>query len=334
MSSNSQMNLFGLDLEQALRRVQLGWSQLLWGDESGLRAWLADPVELYEVAEASALSASTAPDVLSVALPDSDCLVSQIDLPVAAEVFLAEAVASHVDEKSPFPAADVAWGHAITSRSEASLRVAVVMIARSTANMIQTQIAENAELVSMPIELWARVDNALVPIEGYQSPTRQGRYKDRLRRVIGSIGLGLVAVTMLLAMPAVWLSQTAAQTEGLLVATQKRVAPVVSTREKLVTLQSQKTEADTFFSSMIDYAPWLHRVAEITPDTAHLNRLALDGRRLTISGVSDNAADYQATLVSAEWVRNLSAPSAFTRDKRSGRERFTLTMTLVDGAEQ
>ena len=85
---------------------------------------------------------------------------------------------------------------------------------------------------------------------------------------------------------------------------------------------------------MIDYAPWLHRVAKITPDTAHLNRLALDGRRLTISGVSDNAADYQATLVSAEWVRNLSAPSAFTRDKRSGRERFTLTMTLVDGAEQ
>ena len=38
------------------------------------------------------------------------------------------------------------------------------MIARSTANMIQTQIAENAELGSMPIELWVRVDNALVPL--------------------------------------------------------------------------------------------------------------------------------------------------------------------------
>ena len=45
--------------------------------------------------------------------------------------------------------------------------------------------------------------------------------KIALDALVGSIGLGLLAVTMLLAMPAVWLSQTAAQTEGLLVATQK-----------------------------------------------------------------------------------------------------------------
>ncbi len=334
MSSDNQLNLFGLDLEHALQRVRLGWHQLLEGDESGLRAWLADPVVLHEVSEISAINASIAPDVLSVALPESDCLVSVIDLPATAEVFLNEAVASHVDEKSPFPATDVAWGHAIMARSELSLKVAVAMVARSTANMIQAQITERSELGSVPIELWARVDDALVPIEGYQSAVRVGHYKERLRRVTGSIGLGLVAVTLLLAMPAIWLAQTAGQTEALLIATQQRVAPVVSTRERLVTLQSQQAEADTFFSDLIDYAPWLHRVASVTPDTAHFNRLSLDGRRLTISGVSDNAADYQATLVASDWVQNLSAPSAFTRDKRSGRERFTLTMTLTDGAQQ
>lgn len=334
MTSDSQLNLFGLDLEQVSRRVRLGWHQLLWGDESGLRAWLEEPVVLHEVAELSTATAPIAPDVISVAIPDSDCLISQIYLPSAAEVFLTEAVSSHVHEKSPFPHTDVAWGHAITARSEKALTVAVVMVARSTANVIQAQVAEWSGSSNVPVELWVRVQNALVPIDGYQSTVRQGLYKERLRRVIGSIGLGLVAATALLAMPAVWLVQTASQTEALLIATQKRVAPVVLTREKLVTLQSQKTEADTFFSDMIDYAPWLHQVASITPDTAHLNRLALDGRRLTISGVSDNAADYQATLVSSDWVQNLSAPSAFTRDKRSGRERFTLTMTLKDGAQQ
>ena len=133
MSSDNQLNLFGLDLEHALQRVRLGWHQLLEGDESGLRAWLADPVVLHEVSEISAMNASIAPDVLSVALPESDCLVSVIDLPATAEVFLNEAVASHVDEKSPFPATDVAWGHAIMARSELSLKVAVAMVARSTA---------------------------------------------------------------------------------------------------------------------------------------------------------------------------------------------------------
>ena len=55
------------------------------------------------------------------------------------------------------------------------------MIARSTANMIQTQIAENAELSACQLSC-GRESKCAGAIEGYQSPTRQGRYKDRLRR--------------------------------------------------------------------------------------------------------------------------------------------------------
>ena len=66
----------------------------------------------------------------------------------------------------------------------------------------------------------------------------------------------------------------------------------------------------------------------------YLTRLSLKEKRLTISGLAENAANYQNALAEAAVFSELEAPSAFTRDARVGAERFTLTMQLSDGAGQ
>ena len=60
----------------------------------------------------------------------------------------------------------------------------------------------------------------------------------------------------------------------------------------------------------------------------YFNRLGLEGKTLTVSGFAKNAADYQSVLAEAGLFAEVAAPSAFTRDERVGRERFTLTMSF------
>jgi len=90
--------------------------------------------------------------------------------------------------------------------------------------------------------------------------------------------------------------------------------------------------AREFFAGRVSYDRWLDVIADLTPDSVYLTRMGLEEDRLTISGMAENAAEYQTTLAASGLTSELSAPSAFTRDARTGLERFTLTMQL--GAQE
>ena len=337
MTSGGQLNVFGVDLTYLYARAELGVQQLIWGDEAGLYGWLGDPVETRAVeeieADAEALQIDEE-DLLAVLVPADQCLISRFQLPAEAEVFLAEAVANHVYEKSPFTSDDVVWGYIVNDRIDCALQVSVAILSRSSASGIVSRISEAVRPRKAAIELWAKDGDMHVPIFDFSCDLRRAKYFKKLRSLVLSVLLGAAGTLLLLAVPTVWLTQTATQYDDLLVDTQRRVAPVVEMREQMMSLQDKKRVAAEYFAGTQHYAPWLHKLASLTPDSAHLNRLSLQARTLTISGMADNAADYQATLASAGVFAELRAPSAFTRDRRSNRERFTLSMTLQAEAFQ
>ena len=126
----------------------------------------------------------------------------------------------------------------------------------------------------------------------------------------------------------------AAQLQDMLRDTEQRAAEVIATRSDLVDAQKRMSEAEAYFDRFTYYGPWLHRLARLSPDSVYLTRLSLKERQLTISGLADNAANYQSALAEAAVFLELEAPSAFTRDARADAERFTLTMQLKDGDTQ
>ena len=118
------------------------------------------------------------------------------------------------------------------------------------------------------------------------------------------------------------------QLAEVLALTEAEASAATAARNELVLVENRVLTAREFFAGMSLYDEWLHTLSDVTPDSVYLTRLGLEGDRLTISGMAMNAAEYQTKLASSGFVSDLSAPSAFTRDQKTGRERFTLTMRL------
>ena len=110
--------------------------------------------------------------------------------------------------------------------------------------------------------------------------------------------------------------------------TESGSSAATAVRNELVSVENRVLTAREFFADRSLYNRWLNALSDVTPDSVYLTRLGLRGNRLTISGMAMNAAEYQTKLASSGLVSELSAPSAFTRDQKTGRERFTLTMRL------
>ena len=76
----------------------------------------------------------------------------------------------------------------------------------------------------------------------------------------------------------------------------------------------------------------LDSLSDATPDSVYFTRIGLANEQVTVSGMAENAAEYQTLLSGYAEFDAVVASSAFTRDTRVGLERFTLTFGLSSGA--
>ena len=334
---NSPYNLFGVDLSQYAAKAVLGWQQLLWGEDVGLKSRFCPPVRLLN-ADVSAVSGLAAQQPVASAndkeclgwlLPDAEVLIREFTLPITAEIFLREAVVSTVHAHSPFEFAETCYGYCIAGRDKTQLTVRVAMVLRNTASDQLSAARVHLQSDGEPIELWVDDGDVAILIEGFGEHSRVSRYHRNLREFGLRSLASLVGILLILTLPALWVNQHARQLQDLRAQTQARVGTVVATRGELVRSQEMIAAAESLLEPYVDYGPWLHAVASVTPDQVYFNRIGIDGRTLTVSGLAENAADFQSVLAESDWFDDLVAPSAFTRDERARRERFTLSMKLV-----
>ena len=337
MSEINQLSLFGIDLSGLHRRAILGIQQLVWGDEAGLRAWLSPEPQYCSLADLEAAADAEMPPPghsFQVLLPESQVLFTGMTLPSSAEIFMEEAVATHVDANSPFSEEETCWGSKIVDRSDGSLLIDIIIVARSTAETAALAARRVFASHDVVFGLSAESNNGRIPLIGYQDPGLQAPYLANLKQFAMSLAIGVAGIAFLTAIPVIWSMQTAQQYSDLLHETEKRSRDIVAVRGALVEAQERVFEAERFFSEHASYRPWLHKVAAVTPDSVYLNRLSNKEDMHTVSGLAVNAADYQAILVEAAPFSDVTAPSAFTLDNRAKRERFTLTMALSQEGAQ
>ena len=331
MSEVNQLSLFGLDLSGLYRRAALGVQQVLWGEEVGLRAWFSPDAHYCHISELTSpviTGAARSAESIQVLLPESEVLVTHMTLPVSAEIFLPEAVTAHVESHTPFAWDETCWGSKIVERSEGAILIAIVIVARRTADAA-VELAHGALAADdIPFGLSAEAGSAVITLDGYQNPALDAPYLKNLRQFALRSALAVVGIMFLAVTPAIWSFQTAQQYSAMLAETEQRSSAVVVVRGALVEAQERVSQAERFFSEHASYRPWLHKVAAATPDSVYLNRLSIKEGVLTVTGLAVNAADYQAAMVEAGSFSEVTAPAAFTLDNRANRERFTLTMTL------
>ena len=331
-------SLFGLDLGQLVGRLKLALHQIIWGDEAGLRRKFYPAARVINSKEPISepyanliLDAGQpdSPEPLAILFPDEFALFRTIQLPIEAELDLAEAMFFEISNQSPFALEDTCSGWRVKSRDAESLYVTFAIASRNT---VRAYIDEHAGSGIEPydeLEIWTGSGEWLVQIDGFGGRVRRSLYYRSLLRRSRALVLMLVAVCMLIVFPAAILAARSHQLQDVLLDIETEARTASSLRASMVALENQVLLARDFFSDRAIYDFWLNSIAEVTPDSVYLTRLGLAGDRLTISGMAMNAAAYQTTLASSGLVTDVVAPSAFTRDARTGRERFTLTMQLA-----
>lgn len=333
MEKSDQLNLFGLDLAQFLAQVKLGVSQVLWGDEVGLKARFLPDARLLNsdsATESDGADEGGSSPFSAVELTDDVALVRQLTLPAEAEILLSDAVAAEALSHTPFALEETVYGHRIVSRDKDLITVSIALTSRAHVEATLSSCPELPAEQRAEVEIWLRDGDAIIIIEGFG----EGRRREQYLRILRDTGIravaAVLALLMILSVPSVWLSQSAAQMAQMQSETEARTRGVVAVRDDLMSHQDKLDRAAAFFEDYPDYRPWIHALSAMTPDSVFLHRLGLQQAELTISGLADNAADYQTQLATSGRFDNLSAPTAFTRDARAGRERFTLVMTLPE----
>ena len=335
----SQWSLFGFDLERFASSVVLGLRQLLWGSESGLQrrfmpqACLKGDVQRIDDKDAKVFGLSTYPSEVAgataVLLPDDLVLTRRIELPSVAEAELAAMAMFEAEANSPFSKEDTSFGWRVLSR-EASQLILILAIAsrRAIDPHLDATLADSRDDPE-DVEVWANHEGKLVQFLGFGEALRKTEYITTLSRYVAKMGLLALAVAALVWWPVGALSIKEAQLKEMLVETELRAGTATAARNSLIDMEDRLTAAFEFYSERLLYDRWLDEVATLTPDSAYLTAMSFNKDRLTFSGQAGNAAALQTTLASVDILNEVTAPSAFTRDNRTGKERFTLTMRLV-----
>ena len=337
MAVTNQWELFGLDLSRGIDKLKLGASQLLWGAEAGLRqkfypeASLLNPSK--EVHDHYAKLVPASEQLLprqpkALLFPSDLMLAKQIEMPAAAELDLDAAMQFEIASNSPFTSEETCAGWRVVARDGASLRLTYVIAARAAVRDLIAQYALDSPDSVEHFEIWAETDGHLVQMEGAGDTPRKALYLQQLLEQGRRLGLGALAVCLLMVLPGAILAARSSQLADVLALTEAEASAATAARNELVSVENKVLTAREFFADRSPYNRWLHALSDVTPDSVFLTRLGLEGNQLTISGMAMNAAEYQTKLASSGLVSDLSAPSAFTRDQRTGRERFTLTMRL------
>ena len=337
--NTSQWSLFGLDLERYLRSIALGVHQLFWGSESGLqRLFLPQSLLLGDTqhldmrdAESFCLlvDSSASLDSTSVLLPDDLVLTKLIELPVIAEPDLESLVRLEAELNSPFPVEDTSCGYRILSRDELQLTLILAIASRNAIESYLDVMRADARFDSGRTEVWASHEGRLVQFAGFGEAQRKTDYLAKVSRSAMKVGLLSLAMAVIVWWPAWALSIKEQQLQELLAETEMRAGTATAARNSLIDMEDRLTAASAFYADRLLYDRWLDHVAALTPDSAYFTSMSFDKDRLTIAGQAANAAELQTTLANAEILSEVTAPSAFTRDRRTDKERFTLTMQLV-----
>ena len=336
MASSNQLSLFGFDLSVLYRRAVLGLEQLLWGSEAGLRERLCPGLDIRKLEELEPNYALGQDSQMGFQLlvPDSFVLLSEIELPPNSEIYLEAVVAGHVSSNSPFSMEETCWGYLVKDRSGQVIVAEVAILARRTISEMLSEAAAKTNLPDLPVDVLVASGAGYIPVVGYQNSGRRKRYYSTLKQYALRFAVVMAGLLFLVTLPAILMSQNAQQYADLLAETTERTREIVGVRGQLVEAQAAVLAANDFFSEYPLYRRWLHRIAELTPDSVYLNRMAMEGDEVTITGLAENAADYQALLTGSGLFLNVTAPSAFSLDSRAGRERFTLTMRLIPEVER
>ena len=339
-------SLFGLDLTRSGKWLALGLRQLLFDRDAWLLKRFDPVVQVIQEGSARSYQADRAlqadredlptlkPEAIftAVALSPDTVLLRTFPLPPSAEEELEAAMLLEVGLSSPFAEEETRAAWRVTDRRDGMIFVTLAITAQSEIDAA-VLAADSAGALNgaNPPEVWAFCDTGVpISFDGFGGRARRRSYQRAIAQ--SALILGASWLSVMLALSAL-AGATAWRAENLDAAFQqvrRDAAQAATQRERLAEGRARLSAIEAAVSARPNYQYWLNHIAASAPDTVYLDKLNFDGRQVNVSGYSSNAAVYLRLLTEQPEYSDVTALSAFSRDRNNGLERFSIQWQVTE----
>lgn len=343
MALSTESRFFGLDLSQLKTDILKAWKKApQWPPLSWLRPEQALTLvrahvgpELVWESGALATGIKKTPAFWAVELPETMVLRKTMRLPPLDSADCASAAELEVQAISPFAEADLLWGYAELARSKTAVTVQLVLASRQLVEpYLQSKIAERQQASGntqvLAPELWVlQADRRPLVIRGFGEQARiQAGRKKLLLNVLG-VGLSLLLLAGIALTPTAQLRLRAVEATHAYEAMAIKTTDVVAKREQLMQSADKVAVVAELLAERIDGVKVLSMLTRVLPDDTALQSARIQGSKVTITGLTENASNLMQKLSNEEGVKDVKAPSAATRlGGNINKESFTIELAL------
>lgn len=335
LDAGRNWELFGYDMRNVGRHWVSAWRDFLWAFDSPVRRHLDEAVVLRDGTTRQAYHAGepcgpAETNCTAVLLPEDLVLARRLQLPLAVEADLGDVLALEVTASSPFGTEDTASGWRVVNRLEKHLDVLLVIVSKSAA---MTHIARQYDSHDAQAqEVWARVDDTALVVEGFGEQRRAGYYRRRLLRVAVMIALAAGLLLLLVAVSAGMKKLELGRVEAVAARIQAEAQEASRHRATL----GQGNEIIAVINELSALYPSPHpeiaRLTRLLDDDAYLERFSMTGLEIDLRGRARNAAQMMQKLSEQPRYIDVAAASPIRRIPNSDIEQFHLKLKLEGGS--
>ncbi|WP_203323465.1 PilN domain-containing protein [Pseudoxanthomonas beigongshangi] len=321
-------SLLGLTQDRLLLSQQEDQGVLAWQSTEGVRELARLPLPLEAGDLDGLLGKRMAGLPRWLLLPADAVLRRPLVLPAAAADRLRDVVRFEIDRQTPFGADDVCYDASLRQRREdGQLEVDLIVIPRARFDAALAPLGGLAsELAGVDVAALQGTPlgvNLLAPAERRirQAPMRGWHL------ILAS--LALVAVVF-----AAWTildnrRNAADEFETALRTRTEQARRVAAQRQQLVDLVEGMNALERTRAQRPTAVEVLDELSRRLPDGTHLEKMSIEGDRLVVIGLSQEASSLVAKLQGSPLWRSPALSGALQPDQTRRRDRFTLTAQLV-----
>lgn len=271
---------------------------------------------------------ATAQNFEAIELPDSLLLRRSFQMPALPDAQIAQAALLDIHSASPFAPADLVWGYSAQKTALGALHVDVVFA--SSKQVTRYIEAQKSRLTgAAPPEVWAFTpEGSPLVLSGWGEARRTHRGAV-LRRwgyalLLSAVGMvGAMAVT-----PTAQLRLRAIEAVNAYTEVHQRTTPIMAEREAFVRVNEKLEGLRGLLAERADPIKLIEILTQLLPDDTSLQTVQLQGLKVSINGLTTDAAALIQLLSAKEGFKEVRSPSAAVRSPGATADNFTIEFHL------
>ena len=348
---SNDFRLFGIDLRSGVQGLSSLLSQLLQGPpfnrlvspatvrllrtDGTVQTWRGRQMVPSASAAAATAADAIVPPFTAVEMPDAIVLHHASVLPAMAQSQIEDALRLEVQGVNPFAQDKLVWGWRLRDGAATGGRVQADAVLASLPHVERELQAAAAAAGLSPsvLEAWVfppvgGAAGAPIVLQGFGEGARLHDARTRQTRAYGFVLLSALLLGAIALTPSVQLLLRAREAAAAFDGVQQRTRPVVALREKFVRSSERLKTLEAAIAESAAPLQVLDLLTRVLQDDTYVQTLQIDGTKVGVSGLTDNAADVMSRMAAAPGVVGLKATQAATRQPGATKESFGIEFQL------